>query len=871
MFSKMKYPSKFFFYSLLNLVLFGILTLGFAPAFAQTGITRASGVVYDAMTNEALPLATVKFEGTGVGAISDVEGKFNIETGEATKQLSVTYMGYQTAYVDLKPGQANTGLNIRLEEANNTLLEVVVRNEKYRNKGNPAVELIQKVIEHKDLNRREGLDFYNFEQYEKIEFALNRVDDKLRNGLLFRNIQFVFDNADTSTAGVVSLPFYLYERLSDVYYRKDPRDEKTFVKGERNTTIPGFFDEQGITSYIQNMYQEVDIYDNRINLATVEFVSPLAPISPNIYRFYIQDTIKMQDTKAVRLYFAPRNKGDLAFEGNMWIALDGSYAVRKIELGVPKGINLNWVSDLTVEQEFDWVQSNDGISGPARGLMLSKDVVVMNFGVTKDTTQRGLIGRKTTSYRDYSIGQPLSNAVFKFAGNTRYDEHAAEQNEQFWASNRHVALNEREQGIQQTIDTLNNYRPFKRFMSVARILFEGYHSVADGGFDVGPVNTFYSFNDVEGFRGRLGGRTNLKFARDVQFEGYVAYGTKDERWKGTLAATYSFDKKQVRRFPVDQVKVWFMDDVKIPGQELQFVQEDNFLLSFKRGVNDKMVYNRVLGVEYLKETASHFTYSFTAKTERQLPAGVLAFQYGNPELPEYDPEIKTTDFGIHLRYAPNERFYQGSTYRTPILNKYPKFSLWYNFGAKDVLGGEYNYHSVQAKIEKVFYVSPLGWSQVVVEGGRTFGTVPYLLLKVHRANQTYSYQLEAYNLMNFMEFVSDKYASVNVTHSFGGFFFNRIPLLRQLKWREMVSFKGLWGGLDDRNRPTAENGLIHFPTDANGTPLTYTLEKEPYMEASVGVGNIFKVLRVDYVRRLNYLDLPNAPKWGIRARFKLEF
>jgi hypothetical protein len=866
----MKYPSKFFLHLPFYLVLFGFLALFASPAFAQTG-TSARGIVLDALTSEPLPLATVKFEGTGVGAISDVEGKFSIEINEPANRLSVTYMGYQTAFVDLQPGQSNSDLAVRLEEANNTLLEVVVRNEKYRNKGNPAVELIQKVIENKDRNRREGLDFYDFEQYEKIEFALNRVDEKLRNGLLFRNIQFVFDNADTSANGVVSLPFYLYERLSDVYYRKDPREEKTFIKGERNTTVPGFFDEQGITSYVQNMYQEVDIYDNRISLATVEFISPLAPISPTIYRFYIEDTISMQDTKAARLYFAPRSKGDLAFEGYMWVALDGSYAVRKIELGVPKGINLNWVSDLSVEQEFDWVQSNDGVVGPTRGLMLSKDVVVMHFGATKDTTQRGLIGRKTTSYRDYSIDQPVSDKVFKVNGSQHYEDNAAQQSEQFWASSRHVALSEREQGIQETIDTLNNYRPFKRFMSVTRILFEGYHSINDGGFEIGPVNTFYSFNDVEGFRGRLGGRTNLKFARDVQFEGYVAYGTKDERWKGSLSATYAFNHKQVRRFPVNQVKIWYQDDVKIPGQELQFVQEDNFLLSFKRGVNDKMVYNRVLGVEYLKETESHLSYSFTAKTERQLPAGALTFQYGNPEQPQYDPEIKTTDFGVHLRYAPNERFYQGATYRTPILNKYPKFSLWYNYGAKGVLGGEYNYHSVQAKIDKVFYISPMGWSHVVVEGGRTFGTLPYPLLKVHRANQTYSYQLESYNLMNFMEFVSDKYASVNMTHSFGGFFFNRIPLLRQLKWREMVSFKALWGGLDEKNRPTNDNGLLQFPTDANGTPLTYTLEKEPYMEASVGVGNIFKVLRIDYVRRLNYLDLPNAPKWGIRARFKLEF
>lgn len=866
----METPTNAFFLRLANLILFGSLLLFAIPSSAQT-TTTASGIVVDASTSEPLALATIRFEGKNVGGITDAEGRFKVEINEPANRLTVTYMGYETAVVNLRPGQANAGLSVRLEEANNTLKEVVVRNEKYRNKGNPAVELIQKVIEHKSQNRREGLDFYNFEQYEKVEFAINHVDDQLRNGLLFRRMQFLFDNADTSASGVVSLPFYLYERLSDVHYRKSPREEKTLVKGEKSTTVPGFFDEQGISSYVQNMYQQVDIYDNRINLATVEFVSPLASISPNIYRFYIQDTVTMKETQAVRLYFAPRNKSDLAFEGNMWVALDGSYAVRKIELGVPKGINLNWVSDLTVEQEFDWVESNDGLVGTTRGLMLSNDIVVMQFGVSKDTTRRGLIGRKTTSYRQYSLGQPISNGVFKFSGNTRYEKNASAQNEQFWVEHRHVSLSEREQGIQKTIDTLNNHKPFKRFMTVARILFEGYHTVGGGGFDIGPVNTFYSFNEVEGFRARFGGRTNMSFAQNLQFEGYVAYGTKDERMKGNATFTYSLNNQQVRRFPLHQMKIWYQDDVKIPGQELQFVQEDNFLLSFKRGVNDKMIYNRVLGMEYLRETPSHFSYSITLKTERQRPAGALNFQYGEVENLQFDPDIQTTDFGVFLRYAPNEKFYQGATYRTPILNKYPKFSLWYNLGAKDVLGGEHAYHSVQAKVEKVFYTSPFGWSQVVLEGGRVFGTLPFPLLKIHRANQTYAYQLESYNLMNFMEFVSDKYASINMTHTFGGFFFNRVPLLKRLKWREVVSFKGLWGGLDETNRPTAENGLLHFPTAPNGTPLTYTLEKQPYMEASVGVANIFKVLRVDYVRRLNYLEHPNAPSWGIRARFKVEF
>lgn len=846
----------------------GVFLLNAHSSVAQTA-TGASGVVVDAVTGEALPYSTVQFENKPVGTRTDFEGRFSLEIKEPARRLKITYVGYQPMFVELKPGQANNDLVVRMQEGSQTLKEVVIRNEKYRNKDNPAVELIRNVIENKARNRREGLDFYSFEQYDKAEFSLNNVDDKMRNNILFRNLKFVFDNADTSANGVVSLPFYLYERLADVYYRKNPSAEKFFVKGEQNTPVPAFIDEDGIAGYVQNLYQDVDIYDNVINIAASEFVSPLAPIAPNIYRFYIQDTTQLRDAQVVRLYFAPRSRGDRAFEGSLWIALDGTYAVRKVELTVPKEANLNWVGGMVVQQEFDWVESADSVIGTTRRLMLVQDEVVMHFGFKRDSTMRGLVGRKSSSYRNYTLNQPLPDKYFGFPSNVFYVDNPAQFSEKFWVENRHVSLNAREQGIRHTIDTLNNHAPFKRFLMFARIFFEGYHDI--GGVEIGPVNTFYSFNEVEGFRARLGGRTNARFSKNLLLEGYAAYGFKDERWKTYFGATYSFGDNQVRKYPINQVRLWFHDEAQIPGQQLQFVQEDNFFLSFKRGVNDKMIYKQVIGAEYIKESQSGLSYTFSFKNQIQEPAGALRFHYGNPEQPESLPDIRTTEFGVHLRFAPNEKFYQGANYRRPIINRYPIFNLYYTHGDKNLLQGQYTYNVVQLKASKYFFTAPLGWAQVVLEGGRTFGTVPFPLLTMHRANQTYSYQPESYNLMNFLEFVSDKYAAVTVNYNLGGFFFNRIPLFNRLKWREMLTFKALWGGLDDSNRPTAENGLLHFPTDPNGVPLTYTLERKPYMEASVGIGNIFKIFRVDYVRRLSYLNHPNVAEWGIRARVQLEF
>lgn len=833
-------------------------------AFGQS-ITEVHGRVVDANTDEAVPYATIKFDGTNLGTISDINGNFRIQTQEQVSSMTVTLVGYKPVTVRVNTGRF-TELTIRMEEAGSDLKEVVVKSGKYRNKGNPAVELIQKVIDNKDKNRKESLDFYSFEKYEKVQFALNNVTDKMKNNFLFRKINFIFENADTNkVTGDVSLPFFLRETVSDVYYRKSPKSEKEYIRGERNSTLPGYLDNQGLSNSVENIYQDVDFYKNAINLVTMDFMSPIASSAPLFYRFYILDTVKIGGTPCVHMYFAPRQKSDLGFMGYMWIALDSTYALRKIEVGIPKDANLNWVNEMQINQEFDWVEN----PGAGRALMLVKDEIFMDFGIRENSDARSLLGRKVTSYQKYRINEFLHDTLFRTKVNQLRELGADTRNEAFWASRRHDTLSVREQGIYKMVDSLNNFKPFRRFMTGVKFLFEGYTPI--GGFDLGPANTFYSFNPVEGFRMRLGGRTNPKFHKRIMLETYAAYGFKDKKLKGYAAAYYNFSSAQMLRFPLNQLKAWYQYDVRIPGQNLQFVQEDNFLLSFKRGVNDKMYYIKTMGAEYIKENQNGFSYTFSARNIRYAPGGILKFDYELQDGTFFKDQVNTTEFSVGLRYAPNERFYQGATYRTPFLTKYPIFNLDYTAGVKNFLGSEYNYHRLTARVYKGFFVSPLGWSIVVAEAGRVFGQVPYPLLIAHRANQTYAYQLESYNLMNFLEFVSDKYASINASHNFGGFFFNRIPLLKRLKWREVVTAKVLWGGLDDKNRPSSENGLLSLPVDGNGNPITYTLEKRPYVEASVGIANIFKVVRIDLVRRLTYVNNPNVSKMGIRMRFKLEF
>jgi hypothetical protein len=862
------------------------LFLSFIFFFSVTSIlaqkTSVRGKVIDDKTKATMPYVNVQFDGTNVGVTSDIDGNFYFDTKLPVSKIRVTSVGYKTFILSIKAGEINN-IEVKLQTISNDLDEVVVRVGKYRNRGNAAVELIKKVIDHKDKNRKESLPYLSYRKYEKVEFAMNNITDKVRKGFIARKMPFIFDNVDTNKAtGKVNMPFFLRENLIDVYSRNEPtKSLKQYIRGEKNTTIPGYVDDDGISNSIDNMYREVDFYKNTISLLSVDFTSPISPIAPIMYRFYILDTVVLKGTPCVHMYFAPREKADLAFMGNLWIALDSSYALRKIEVGIPKDINLNWVNEMQIEQEFEWVESEKNTenippqyksdfkaknadSTSTRGLMLVRDAIFMDYGIGEGKNIRSVLGRKTTSYTQFRINEPLADSLFSPAQKVVRPERIIPRNDKFWEENRPDTLNLREQGIVKTIDSLNNFKPFMRTMKVFRFLFDSYVTV--GKIDIGSTNTFFSFNPIEGTRFRFGGRTNLKFSEKVLIDLYAAYGTKDMRWKGMGSLTYSFGKKEVRKYPLNQLKFTYKDDIKTPGQD----QLDNLALSVQRGFNNRMIYTQTAAIEYLKEVRNGFSYSLFARNQHQEGAGLLKFDFKDGSEVKMK-KLVSTEVGIGFRYAPNEQFYQTPTYRTQILNKYPIFTLTYGKGIKGALGGEYNYHTLKLTAEKVFYIAPFGQLEAAVEAGKTFGQVPYPLMTVHRANQTFFNQRESYNMMNFLEFVSDHYASINIYHNWQGFFFNRIPLLKKLQWREVVTLKALWGGISTTNAPNNRNRLFYLPTDENGQPITYSLNEKPYIEGSVGIGNIFRLIRIDYVQRFNYLDHPNVSKWGIRGKIKFEF
>jgi hypothetical protein len=817
------------------------------------------GLVKDSASGAILTNASISVRGLRGGARSNAEGRFRIPVTQHPIAITVTMVGFnpETVHLDSVPNQE---VIILLTRQVHVLQSAVVKNKKqrYRNKGNPAVELIRQVIDHKNQNRMEAYSFATYQKYEKLVVSVDKMNDRISGNKVLRPYHFLIENSDTTKLeGRRLSPVYLEEAYSQNYYRKNPEKTKSLVTGKRRVDYGEFIDMQGVSMYLNRLYQDFNIYDNNISVFTNLFLSPIADMAPTFYMYFIEDTVMVDSQSLVRLSFRPRNPNDLLFRGTMWITLDGNYAIQKLRLLVSKSINFNFVREMKIDQDF--TQQSDG------RYLLTKSDVLGDFGITKNGT--GLFGERTVSFLNFKTNTPLPDSLFKGAP-TEVTDSAESRSDSFWLTYRADTLTSFENKVYANADSLQHMKSFRRLMDWATLLLAGYKQA--GPFEIGPASTFYSFNPVEGFRLRFGGRTTTRLSTRYYSEAYAAYGFGDQKWKYFLSGTYSLNNKSVYSFPQHYLRASWQVETQIPGQQLQFVQEDNFLLSFKRGDNDKWLYNRIARVSYVHELRNHLSYDFGFKWWEQTPAGSLSFLMVNNGGIDTLKKITTTELSGGIRWAPHEQFYIGKLYRVPIVNKYPIIEFTLTSGIKGFFGGEYTYQHLNLNFFKRFYIGPLGYTDVTTDFGYIIGKVPFPLAEIHHANQTYAYQMESYNLMNFLEFVSDHYASVFVDHYFNGFFFNKIPLLKKLKWREVIEAKVLYGGLREENDPSSNPEQIKFPF-SNGQLETYSLSRTPYVEGGFGIANIFKLVRVDFIKRFTYLNHPDIPTWGIRVRTKFDF
>ena len=817
------------------------------------------GAVRDSATKTPITNASIAIKGLRGGARSNSEGRFRIPTTQHAVVVTVTSVGYNsvTLHLDSVPDHE---VLFTLSRSAQQLQSALVKNKKqrYRNKGNPAVELIRLVIDHKNQNRMESYQWATYQKYEKLVVSVDKVNDKITKNKILKPYHFLVENSDTTKLeGRRLSPVYLEETYSQNYYRKSPEKTKSVITGKRKVDYGEFIDMQGVSMYLNRLYQDFNVYDNNISVFTNLFLSPIADMAPTFYMYFIDDTVMVDSQKLIRLSFRPRNPNDLLFRGTMWITLDGNYAIQKLRLLVSKSINFNFVREMKIDQDF--TRQEDG------RYLLTKSDVLGDFGITKNGT--GLFGERSVNFVNFSTNKPLPDSLFK-GPPTEMTDSAESQKDSFWLAYRADTLSAYENKVYANVDSLQHMKSFRRLMDWGTLLLAGYKQA--GPFEIGPASTFYSFNPVEGFRLRFGGRTTTHFSTRYYSEAYAAYGFGDQKWKYFLSGTYSLNNKSVYGFPQHYVRVSYQKETEIPGQQLQFVQEDNFLLSFKRGNNDKWLYSNNFRIQYAKEFHNHLSYNFGFRWWEQTPAGTIAYVKVNNAGVDTIRQITTTEISGELRWAPHEQFYIGKLYRVPIINKYPIIDLRWTTGVSGFFRGQYTYQNIDLNFYKRFYESWLGYTDITTDFGYIIGKVPFPLADIHHANQTYAYQLQSYNLMNFLEFVSDHYATAYIDHYFNGFFFNKIPLLKKLKWREVIEAKILYGGLRSENDPGKNPNAVKFPL-TNGLLETYSLSKTPYIEAGFAIANIFKLVRVDFIKRFTYLDHPNIPTWGIRVRTKFDF
>lgn len=848
----------------LNLLALWLSVASAALVAQTTTTTTVSGILTDAANGEPLPYVDVYFENTTTGGSTDENGAYEITTRERVTYIVSSYVGYREQKYPIVSGQSQV-INIELVADAIEAREAIVTatKQRYSKKDNPAVDLMREVIDRKDINGLSGKPYCTYEKYEKVQVDLNNIGTDFRDRKIFNGLEFVWDYLDsTDAASKPFLPMFLRETASTVYSRAEPATEREYITGSQSTKLDAAIDQSNLDQVINALYAEVDIYENDMLLLEKQFISPLAPLAISFYRFYIIDTILVEGQRATNISFIPKNQSTYGFTGSLYIATDSSYQVLGVKMGLYGEVNLNFVRSINIEQTYRKMDSS---------FLKVRDQVVMDFALTEKTM--GFTGTKTVYHDAFDFAPPVNLSVFEGIDRVSVSADAEFHDRQFWLEKRQVPLNQNEAGIYQLVDTMANAPKFKRIQKTAKILLTGYVTV--GKFDLGPYTAFFGFNNVEGFKPKFGGQTNTSFSKKIFLQGYTAYGARDQRFKYAGLATYSFNDNYLKN-PRHYVTLSYVHDTDFPGYESGAVPANNIFSSFRWGIVDKMLFSTTTKAEYVKESKS-FEYGVSALHAMKRPYGTLRFESGVQENARAVESVNTTEVGGFIRFAPNQQYTQRGNTRNRIYNKYPIFSLRYAAGLAGTLGGDYSFHRLEATAFKRFDLSILGSTYLEVSGGKVFGRVPYILMHVPKANQTYGYKTDEYNLLNLLEFVGDQYVDINMRHYFEGFFFNRIPLVKKAKLREVVTFKATFGSVSRQNNPMLDPSLIQFATDDQDRPITNVLSSQPYMEASVGVMNIAKVLRVDLVQRLTYLDQPNVQQLlgnkglGIRVQLAVGF
>jgi Family of unknown function (DUF5686)/CarboxypepD_reg-like domain len=806
--------------------------------------TKVSGVVVD-KTNQPIPFATIMFKKSNVGVVANEDGRFYIESPQKHSVLVVSSAGFSEREIYLDDAVVYN-FKVKLNEAE-FLNEVVVFTGKTSKKNNPALEILRKIWERKRKNGLYQFDQYQMEKYEKVEFDMNTIDSAFMKNKVFKGMEFVFNHVDTSkVTGKTYLPIFINESLADVY--GDNRQKKVKEKLKANKTS-GFEGNQQILSFLKDLYSDYSIYNNHLTFFDKSFTSPLSRTGIDVYNYVLRDSAYIDNKKCYNILFYPRRKNELTFKGDFWVN-DTTFAIKKINMAVTKSANINWIKDIYIEQEFEVM--NDSV------FLLTRDYMMSDFALNKKEDSKGIYGKRTTLYRNHQFNQVKPLAFYKEEVNF-IDNEVYQKSDEYWQENRFEKLNKDEAGVYKMLDTLQTVKKFKQMYNLVSILGSGY--VEFKNFDYGPIFSSFGFNEVEGVRLRVGGRTYFGPNDPWRIQAFTAYGFNDQQFKYGLSGKWMVDKKNRiiisggNRRDIEQIGASLTTTNDVMGRS--FASSALFTTGSNGKLTNINLSNLSVEIEPVKNLI--FQLGISHRTLASASSTFSLDYYTDASRTSTQSEVKQSEANFQIEFMPNRKTIGYGVERDVVDNPYSRFFVNYSHGFKGVLNSDFKYEKLQLYYKQPIIIGPLGRTNITMELGKTFGTIPLGLMSVIPGNQTYFTIENTFSNLNFYEFVSDQYATLKWDHNFNGRIFSRIPFMRKLNWREIIGVRGVYGTISDANRAI------------NASGLAYQAPENMYWEYSAGIGNIFKVFRLDFSWRGNYLNAPDATKFAIKGSFGFHF
>ena len=821
--------------------------------------------VVDWQTGDSIPYANALYRNLKLGASSDADGHFSIAR-KVGEQLTITAVGYKPRHIKIT-AHTSRELKVTLIADSKQLQGIVVkakRRHKYSRKDNPAVELMRRVIAAKKQTHLENHDYYQYDKYQKVTMAINNLTPDELEGSMFKKAPWLLDQVETCPYNnKLILPISVDETLTQHLYRKSPRDEKDIVLGQSTKGISKLIQTgEALNTIVKDLFKDINLYDDHIDLLQKRFPSPIGSTAISFYHFYIDDTVYVNQDQCIRLQFMPANQQDFGFRGELYVLNDSSLHVKKCDMQLPANTGVNFVDAMKFQQEFTKLSNGEWA--------LTTDNMIAELKLT-DLLQRAIVIR-TTGMTNYAFA-PIEDKQFKGKAKIIYDTNAKMRDNEFWAAHRTTQLTKSEAGMDSFIKRMASTKHFQWVIFASKALIENFIETGSedkpSKFDIGPVNTFISKNFIDGIRLRASARTTAKLNPHWFFEGYYAYGTKSHRSYYDAKVTYSFNKPEYQpiEFPVRTISFESTSDVESPSDKYLKHNKDNIFITFRPVKVEQMYFVNRQKINFNWETDYGLATSLELRTESNRPTGKLVYEKMDGTLVD---KLRVSEVSLGFNYRPGQSYVNSKQKRMTVNLDAPEFNVKHTMGIKHFLGGDFNSNLTEVSIYKRFWLGSWGHIDTRVQGGAQWNKVPFQFLITPPVNTSYFEHQGTFNLMKGLEFLNDRYAQFNLAWDLEGKIFNRLPLIKKLKWREYVAFKGMWGHLTDKNNP-------YLPQNANDTELykfpvdTRVMTRDPYMEFVVGVHNIFKCLEVDYVRRLTYTNAPGISKNGIRFGFNLVF